>query len=83
MNVPNVYRIYPCCVFFDKEDFHWYHMRPWLFASGEPYPKNEDEVDMLMNCTVEVLEYPDGRYSAAWFPGEFHAETSPDAQNCP
>lgn len=87
--VPVVHRFYPCVVTHraDSEDFCWNYFSKSnaYFMQGGNLPDGFDEkpCNVSLDCTVEVLEYPDGRYSAAWFPGEFRTETSPDAQNCP
>jgi hypothetical protein len=31
----------------------------------------EKPCNLSINCTVEILEYSDGTYSAGWFPGRF------------
>lgn len=87
MNVPTVHRFYPCHVTHraDSEDFCWNYFSKGkaYFMQGGNVPEgfNEKPCNVSMNCTVEILEYPDGTYSAGWFPGKFRSETSPDAQN--
>lgn len=85
MNVPTVRRFYPATVMLWENGFSFDWATPYFYGhSFDTVPKPSGEFHGYKgNCTVEVLEYPDGRYSAAWFPGEFRSETSPDAQNCP
>lgn len=71
---PVKYTFYPCFVYHTDNEFHWSYTKPWCFIGGNNYPKDEGNVKIEVNCTVEILEYPDGRYSAAWFPGEYREE---------
>lgn len=73
MNIPTVHRFYPCVVTSNKDSevFCWDYFTPYCFIQGGNVPKPIEKNDVNIKCTVEVLEYPDGRYSAAWFPGRF------------
>lgn len=83
MNIPTVRRFYPATVALWDDGFTFSWSTPYLYAHSYGMNPEGEFHGYKPNCTVEILEYPDGRYSAAWFPGEFRAETSPDAQNCP
>lgn len=74
---PVVHRFYPCCVTHraDSEDFCWNYFsesKAYFMQGGKvPDGFKVKPCDVSTDCTVEILEYPDGTFSAGWFPGRF------------